>query len=136
MKIKECTNQDIAQLALMNKHLIEDENSSNPMNLAELENRMRGFLDEEYKAYFFLEDERVLGYALVKHTVKPLYLRQFYIEREYRRRHCGKQAFMLLLEYIKEDVIDIDVLPWNEGGRLFWQSCGFEETCISMRFQR
>ena len=48
MKIKECTNQDIAQLALMNKHLIEDENSSNPMNLAELENRMRGFLDEEY----------------------------------------------------------------------------------------
>ncbi len=104
MKIKECTNQDIAQLALMNKHLIEDES--------------------------------VLGYALVKHTVKPLYLRQFYIEREYRRRHCGKQAFTLLLEYIKADVIDIDVLPWNEGGRMFWQSCGFEETCISMRFHR
>ena len=37
MLIKECTNQDVPQLALMNKHLIEDEKSNNPMSVEELE---------------------------------------------------------------------------------------------------
>lgn len=136
MLIKKCTNQDITQLALMNKHLIEDEKSSNPMSVAELETRMRGFINDDYNAYFFIEDETILGYALIRHTSTPLYLRQFYIEREYRRKHYGKQAFHQLMEYIQADTIDIDVLPWNERGRLFWESCGFNDTCISMRYKK
>ncbi len=37
MQIRECNNQDIPQLAVMNKHLIEDEKSNNPMSVEELE---------------------------------------------------------------------------------------------------
>ena len=135
MQIRECNNQDVPQLALMNKHLIEDEKSNNPMRVEELEQRMQGFLSSDYKAYLFVEDESVLGYALVRHTSTPLYLRQFYIKREFRRQHYGKMAFEQLMKYIQADTIDIDVLPWNERGRLFWKSCGFEETCISMRYK-
>lgn len=135
MQIRECNNQDIPQLAVMNKHLIEDEKSNNPMSVEELEQRMQGFLNGEYKAYLFKEDETVLGYALVRHTSTPLYLRQFYIKREFRRQHYGKTAFEQLMRYIQADTIDIDVLPWNERGRLFWKSCGFEDTCISMRYE-
>lgn len=62
MLIKECTYQDIPQLALMNKHLIEDEESNNPMSIAELESRMSGFINNGYNAYFFIENEIVLGY--------------------------------------------------------------------------
>ena len=136
MLIKECTNQDVPKLALMNKHLIEDEKSNNPMSVAELETRMSNFLSEDYKAYFFVENEIVLGYALVKHTSTPLYLRQFYMEREFRRKHYGNQAFHQLMEYIQADTIDIDVLPWNERGLLFWKNCGFKETCISMQYKK
>ena len=136
MQIRECNNQDVPQLAVMNKHLIEDEKSNNPMSIEELEQRMQGFLSSDYKAYLFVEDESVLGYALVRHTSTPRYLRQFYIKREFRRQHYGKTAFELLMKYIQADTIDIDVLPWNERGRLFWKSCGFEETCISMRYER
>ena len=135
MQIRECNNQDVPQLAVMNKHLIEDEKSNNPMRVEELEQRMQGFLSSDYKAYLFVEDESVLGYALVRHTSTPLYLRQFYIKREFRRQHYGKMAFELLMKYIQADAINIDVLPWNERGRLFWKSCGFEETCISMRYK-
>ena len=136
MLIKECTEQDVSQLALMNKHLIEDEKSNNPMGVAELEGRMREFISGDYNAYFFIEDEIILGYALIKHISNPLYLRQFYIEREFRRKHYGKKAFQKLMEYIQADAIDIDVLPWNERGRLFWKNCGFDDTCISMRYQK
>ena len=135
MQIRVCTNQDVAQLALMNKHLIEDEKSNNPMGVEELEHRMMDFLNSDYKAYLFIEDDTVLGYALIRHTSTPLYLRQFYIKREFRRQHYGKTAFELLMEYIQADTIDIDVLPWNAQGRLFWKSCGFEETCVSMRYK-
>ncbi len=52
------------------------------------------------------------------------------------RKHHGKQAFYQLMEYIQADTIDIDVLPWNERGHSFWKSCGFDDTCISMRYKK
>lgn len=139
MNILKCSVNDVPLLATMNKQLIEDEQSTNAMNLAELEKRMEGFLSTEYNAYFFEDDkseaaEKIVGYALVKHTASPLYLRQFYIRRECRRNHFGSEAFKLLLDYLKVDSIDIDVLPWNERGMAFWKSMGFVETCISMRY--
>ena len=133
MILKKCTTDDLLRLAAMNKRLIEDEKSSNPMTLKELEDRMEGFITGEYNAFFFEEEGQIVGYALVRHTSDPLYLRQFYIEREQRRRHYGKQAFKLLMDHLDTDVIDIDVLPWNESGFSFWKSLGFTETCISMR---
>ena len=134
MKIIQCSTEDAPALAFLNKHLIEDEKSDNPMNLEELENRMKGFLAGEHSAYFFLEDETVIGYALIRQTSSPLYLRQFYIDRPYRHRHCGTHAFRALLAYLQTETIDLDVLPWNEAGRKFWKSLGFTETCISMRY--
>ena len=133
MILKKCTTDDLPRLAAMNKRLIEDEKSSNPMTLKELEDRMEGFITGEYNAFFFEEEGQIVGYALVRHTSDPLYLRQFYIEREQRRRHYGKHAFKLLMDHLDTDVIDIDVLPWNEAGLCFWKSLGFTETCISMR---
>ena len=45
-------------------------------------------------------------------------------------------AFRELMAYLKLDTVDIDVLPWNERGMSFWKSCGFAETCVSMRYRR
>ena len=135
MQIQKCTLENVPLLAQMNKRLIEDEKSTNPMTLAELEERMHGFLSTDYSAYFFIEESCVVGYALVKDTEKPLYLRQFFIEREFRRKHLGRQAFQLLMDYLRADTINIDVLPWNEPGLRFWQSCGFTPTCISMQYK-
>ena len=136
MDIRICSKADIKQLAEMNKRLIEDEKSSNPMDTAQLTERMQGFLENGYAAYLFTEGETAVGYALVRLGSSPPYLRQFYIEREYRLSHRGRNAFELLKEKLQTDVIDIDVLPWNAAGRTFWKSLGFEETCISMRYER
>ena len=135
MLIIQCTSQDIHTLAVLNKRLIEDEKSNNPMSLEELENRMKTFLATEYNAYFFKETEEIIGYALIRHTCSPLYLRQFYIDRAYRRKHYGEKAFHELLKLLQVDTIDIDVLPWNEAGLQFWKSLGFTETCISMHYK-
>lgn len=136
MRIVRCSIEDISSLALMNKHLIEDEGSDNPMSVEELEDRMRGFLSSDYNAYFFVEDEITIGYALIKHTSSPLYLRQFYIGREYRRKHYGKQVFYMLLDFLNTNEIDVDVLTDNEIGLKFWRNFGFKARYISMRYKK
>lgn len=136
MIIHKCTAADIPFLALLNKQLIEDERSDNAMTLPELEDRMRWFLETEYTAYFFCEEDAVVGYALIRHTAKPAYLRQFLIIREYRRRHFGKQAVELLLRTLETKHLDIEVYTWNERGIRFWESCGFRLRSLYMRYEQ
>lgn len=136
MKIEKCTLTDIHQLAVLNKQLIDDEKSDNPMNIDELEERMLSFLNTEYDAYFFILSEKIIGYALVKNTCNPIYLRQFLIDRKYRKHHYGTDALNSLIEYLGINSIDIEVLPWNERGIHFWESCGFQEISRYMRLKK
>ena len=85
MVIEKCSLNDVDRLAELNKQLIEDEKSYNKMNVQELRSRMEMFLQTDYSAYFFLENNEVVGYALVNEHSKPVYLRQFLIDRKYRK---------------------------------------------------
>ncbi len=136
MTIEKCTLADCARLAAMNKQLIEDEKHENPMNVAQLEQRMRGFLSGEYSAYFFRAEEGVAGYALMKDSASPKYLRHFFICRECRRKGYGRAFFGGLMEMLGENAIDIEVLCRNEAGVRFWESLGFLPRSIYMRYQK
>ncbi|MDE6742894.1 MAG: GNAT family N-acetyltransferase [Lachnospiraceae bacterium] len=135
MNVRKCELKDVEMLAILNKQLIDDEKSDNPMNVKELEERMKGFLATDYQAYFFEVDDNIVGYALVKTTCTPLYLRQFLIDRKYRKQHYGTEAFRSLMELLCVDNIDIEVLSWNEAGKRFWESCGFSEISRYMRYK-
>lgn len=135
MQIQKCTMMDVPKLALLNKQLIEDEKGDNLMNINELESRMKGFLETDYSAYFFIEDSQIIGYALIRNTGNPVYLRQFLIDRDYRKHHYGTQAFHMLVQYLELKEIDLEVLPWNKNGLAFWKHCGFREVSIAMRYK-
>lgn len=45
------------------------------MNLDELKSRMSMFIETDYSAYFFMEGDVIVGYALVNNNSRPLYLR-------------------------------------------------------------
>lgn len=134
MQLQKCTMKDVPKLALLNKQLIDDEKSDNPMSIKELESRMKGFLETDYSAYFFIEDSQIIGYALIRNTSDPVYLRQFLIDRKYRKQHYGARAFQMLVQHLDIKEIDLEVLPWNKDGLAFWKHCGFNETCIAMRY--
>ena len=120
----------------MNKQLIEDEKHDNKMNVEQLKERMNIFISSDYNAYFFYNESDIVGYALVNIKQNPLYLRQFFICREYRRRGIGKLAFKKLLQLLESNTIDIEVMVWNERGKCFWKSLGFEERSIYMRYKQ
>ncbi|NLG83445.1 MAG: GNAT family N-acetyltransferase [Firmicutes bacterium] len=88
-------------LAHINKQLIGDERHDNPMTLQELKERMRMFINTGYNA--LSRRREVIGYALADMTRKPLHLRQFFIDRGYRRKGLGTRAFHLLLKKLEAD---------------------------------
>jgi len=135
IEIKKCTLEDVPLLTEMNKQLIEDEKANNPMDITQLKNRMIDFLNNGYEAYFFTVNNEVAGYALCDITKDPIFLRQFFIKREERRKHYGEIAFKSLLEKTGIKEIEIDVLSWNETGIKFWEKIGFKEQWKRMKYK-
>ena len=125
---------DAHLLASMNHSLIRDEGHRNSMSVVELETRMRAWLDGEYQAVLFEDDQGTAGYALFKREPDWIYLRQFYVQPERRRRGIGRAAMTWLLENVWKDAprIRLDVLAGNSEGIEFWRSLGFAEYCVTM----
>ncbi|MFC0214143.1 GNAT family N-acetyltransferase [Paenibacillus chartarius] len=135
IQVKVCAGKEaeLELLAKLNKQLIEDEKHDNPMNVAQLKDRMRAFISTDYRAYLFEANGETAGYALVNHSRQPLHVRQFFICRECRRNGYGRAAFEKLLEQLHTQHVDIEVMYGNEAGYAFWKSIGFVERSIYMR---
>lgn len=135
--------KDIPILAQMNQALIRDEGSENPMDLSQLNERMRGFLAGEYRALILLCWDAVMGYCLYKPENMrdgryDIYVRQYYILPEYRRQGLGRRAFRILAdnEFQTARHIELDVLESNAAGRSFWESAGFAARYRHLRYRR
>ncbi|NLG28897.1 MAG: GNAT family N-acetyltransferase [Chloroflexi bacterium] len=143
--LRSAEEADLPLLAQMNRRLIEDEGSRNPMSVAQLQERMRGWLAEGYAARLFVEDGvRAVGYAVFRAYPDPydpaqqyVYLRQFYVERTERRRGVGTRALALLCAQLpKGATVALDVLTSNPAGQAFWRSVGCEPYCTTMHLKR
>jgi GNAT superfamily N-acetyltransferase len=113
------------------------------MSVAQLRERMWGWLGGDWKIDLFVENDAVVGYAIYQfrqdeylpnHAI--VYLRQMYIERDQRSRGLGSRAFELLAQTrIPTDCpIVIDVLATNPRGAMFWSQVGFQTYCTTMHF--
>lgn len=125
---------DIAVLAQMNAELIHDEGHRTRMTMPELEGRMATWLGEGYVAVLFEESESPVGYALFKPEPEWVYLRQFFVAPEYRRRGIGKSAMQWLRTnpWKRQERARLDVLIGNVEGIAFWRSLGFQDYCVTM----
>jgi ribosomal protein S18 acetylase RimI-like enzyme len=125
---------DIPGLARMNQQLIRDEGHRNRMAPAELEARMAVWLAGEYRAVVFEDDGEVAGYALYRHEPDGVYLRQFLVLPEQRRKGIGLAALRWLQRsaWQNEPRVRVEVLVGNAPGIAFWRAVGFSDYCITM----
>ena len=132
------TVADVPMLTRMNQELIEDEGHRNPMRLTELETRMRFMLEFDYTATLFEVAERVVAYALWRDEPDWLYLRQFFVARDYRRRGIGTQAVRVLTDEVwpADKRVRVSVLIGNQSGLEFWRAVGFEDYLITLEMER
>lgn len=135
MKIEKINVDDYKLLAKYHKELMEDEQHDNPVSIQEIETGMQKFLSTTDSGYLFLEDDQVIGYALIDYSKSPVCLRHFFICRDCRKRRNGTKAFNLLLRELNVKEVDIEVFSWNQRALLFWSSLGFDKRCVLMRYQ-
>lgn len=134
--------QDSALLANMNRQMIADEGSRNPMSLEELEQRMLSWLaSSEWHVVLIEVDGEPAGYCLYTERVdayfpqRPeIYVRHFFVSRCYRRQGIGTAAFQSLMKthFPPDARLVLDVLATNPGGLGFWQSLGFKPYCTTL----
>ena len=127
--------RDLRLLAELNRELIEDEGHANPMSVAELEKRMRGWLVRSYTAVLFLEEADVVAYALYRSDDAGVFLRQFFVCRRERREGRGRAAMQLLIGRIwpADTTVTLEALCSNKAAIAFWRALGFGDYALTLR---
>src|SRR5262245_47286886 len=101
MHYRFATVADAKFLAELNHQLIRDEGHRNPMDVDQLEHRMRSWLSSgEYRAVIFVQEDTPVAYALYREDPDEIYLRQFFVIRTRRRHGIGRSAMQSLLSDI------------------------------------
>lgn len=140
--LQRAVSSDALLLAQMNRRLIDDEGSRNPMSLGELEERMTGWLKEAYTAMLIQLHDEVVGYLLYRSgkdeytpATSEFHIRQFYVKHEHRGRGIGRAAMNHFIQdqMLPGSTIVIEVLESNPKGRRFWEGLGFRPYCTTLR---
>jgi len=134
MQYRSATAADADRLAPLNAELIRDEGHRNTMSVSELANRMRGWLNAEYRAVLFEESQELVGYALYRLEPEHVYLRQFLVQSAFRRRGVGREAIAWLRRnaWGADARVRVDVLVGNVAGQAFWRNVGFHDYCVTL----
>ncbi len=131
---REATHSDINQLAQWNHQLIRDEGHRNRMTVPQLVERMRGWLEQDYRAIVFELAGTPVAYALFREQPDEIYPRQLFVVRERRRQGIGKQAIELLRTKVwpTNKRLTVQVLTANTNAVAFWRSVGYVDYSMTL----
>lgn len=134
LTFRRATVDDCARLAELHQQLIRGEGHRNPMTIAELEQRMSGWLASEYVAMIFEEEGEAVAYALYREESKEIYLRQLFVVRNRRRQGIGRQAVEILRSQIwpKQKRLTVEVLVQNPAAVAFWRAMGYRDCSLTL----
>jgi GNAT superfamily N-acetyltransferase len=128
------TPQDADELAPLNYQLIRDEGHRNPMTVEQLADRMRAWLQADYRALLYLHQDHIIAYALYRETADEIYLRHLFVGRDHRRCGIGR----MIMNHLKQQVwsadkrLTVEVLARNEPALLFWRAMGYKDYAIAL----
>jgi len=125
---------DCPRLAELNHQLIRDEGHRNRRTVAELEQRMRGWLADDYRAVLYEDAGAIVAYALFREQSEEIYLRQLFVVRHRRSQGIGRRAVGILRSQVwpKTKRLTVDVLVTNKRGIAFWRQVGYTDYCLSL----
>jgi RimJ/RimL family protein N-acetyltransferase len=135
MNFRPADKSDWPLLAQWNHRMIRDQRHRNPMNPAQLKRRMAKWLRaKEYQALLFEQEQVPVGYVLFRKEGDQIHVRQFFIDRPYRRKGLGQEAMKLLLTRVwpRQSRVVLEVLIHNHRAIRFWRSLGFKDYALTL----
>ena len=126
MEIARAELNDAEGLAGLNQHLLEDEGHPNPMNIDQLAQRMKEWLENDYNCYTVKQNGCIVAYCLYRDDSGYYYMRQLYVDRSHRRRGIATRLLDWLYENVWTDKkVRLDVLAHNRDAVAFYKRYGF-----------
>ena len=126
MEIVRAELTDVEILAELNGRLNEDQQHPPWMNMNQLTQRMKTWLENEYVCYLAKENGSIIAYCLYRDETKHYYMRQLYVERKYRRKGIATRLLNWLYQNVWTDKkVRLDVLAHNEDAVKFYKNYGF-----------
>jgi GNAT superfamily N-acetyltransferase len=134
MTFRFATTDDCPLLADLNHQLIRDEGHRNRMTVAELEERIRGWLSSEYRAVIYEDGGETVAYALFREQSEEIYLRQLFVVRHRRSQGLGQRAVEILRSQVwpKNKRLTVEVLVANSRAVTFWRKVGYTDYCLAL----
>jgi ribosomal protein S18 acetylase RimI-like enzyme len=134
MTFRGATLNDCVQLAELNHQLIRDEGHRNRMTVPELEQRMRGWLSDGYRAVIYEDNGEVVAYALFREQPEEIYLRQLFVVPHHRSQGIGRRAVEILRSQIWPNTkrLTVEVLVANDRAVRFWRAVGYADYALSL----
>lgn len=134
MTFRAATFDDCSLLAELNHQLIQDEGHRNRMTVPELEQRMRSWLSDEYRAVLFEDNAEPVAYALYRKQTDEIYLRQLFVVRHRRNQGIGRCVVETLRSKIWPTTkrLTVEVLVANQRGVRFWRAVGYNDYALSL----
>jgi GNAT superfamily N-acetyltransferase len=134
MTFRAATLDDCPRLAELNHQLIRDEGHRNRMTVPELEQRMRGWLSDDYRAVIYEDGGEVVAYALFREQPEEIYLRQLFVVHHCRSQGIGRRAVEILRSQIwpTGKRLTVEVLTANRRAVSFWRSVGYADYALSL----
>lgn len=126
MRYRSCTSVDAPLLAPLNLQLIRDEGHSNPMDVAQLAERLAAWLNADYEAVLFEDGGGAAGYALFRREAGLVTVRQLFVVAERRRQGVAREALGWLWQNAWSDAkaLRVEVLIGNTAAQAFWRASG------------
>jgi GNAT superfamily N-acetyltransferase len=134
MEYRFATSNDLDRLAEWNHQLIRDEGHRNAMSVAELRERMKEWLEGEYRAVIFGPESAPVAYALFRESNTEVYVRQLFVRRDMRSQGIGGKALELLRQQVwpQKKRLTAEVLTSNVRAVRFWRSVGYKDYCLTL----
>lgn len=133
LSFRPATLADAEELARLNHQLIQDEGHRKPMSLAQLTERMRGWLAYEgYEALLALDGDELVAYVLWRDLPDSVQLRQIFVQRDYRRFGTARQLVLSVFERWPAKRLTVDVLAGNARALAFWRRMGYQDYAVML----
>jgi GNAT superfamily N-acetyltransferase len=127
------TLADAELLGRLNHQLIRDEGHRNPMTVDELIERMRGWMAYEgYEALLGFVGDELVAYVLWRDQPESVYLRQIFVQRDYRRQGAARHLMLTLFQRWPDKRLTVDVLAGNARALAFWRRMGYRDYAVML----
>ncbi|PCJ51819.1 MAG: hypothetical protein COA79_25230 [Planctomycetota bacterium] len=131
--IRKASLNDCIMLGQLNKHLIEDGKHPNTMDIDQLIDRMKHFINSEYTCYIYSLSDNIIAYCLFYGNSDFYYIRQLFVHRIHRKKGIATELLnWLFINTWVDKKVRLDVLANNHSAIEFYEKYGFKVDCLRM----